>query len=50
MFRSIGSSSLTFLLTRTTNDSPFVVEINEEDCHGCIRQSDSEIINQFVDG
>lgn len=41
---------LTFLLTRTTNNSHFVVEINEEDCHRCIRQSDSEIINQFFDG
>lgn len=42
---------LTFSLTRNgINENPFVVKINEEHCRGCFRQSDSEIINPFVDG
>jgi hypothetical protein len=45
-----GTPDLTFSLTRTTNDSPFEVIIDEIDCHGCWDMSQNTMINPFIDG
>jgi len=44
-----GGHPLTFQLTRETNDSLFVLKINEEYCQGCWNMSQNTMINPFVD-